>query len=35
MAVRDFVAETLNEIKVFQSSADSYGYVFYILQRPG
>jgi cyclopropane fatty-acyl-phospholipid synthase-like methyltransferase len=32
-AVRDFAAETVREIEVFQSAEDSYGYVFYILQR--
>lgn len=31
--VRDFALETLKEIAVFESSADSYGYVFYVLQR--
>jgi hypothetical protein len=32
-AVRDFAAETVREIEVFQGSEDSYGYVFYVLQR--
>ncbi|MGH7629798.1 MAG: class I SAM-dependent methyltransferase [Gemmatimonadales bacterium] len=32
-SVRDFAAETVREIEVFQCSADSYGYVFYVLQR--
>lgn len=32
-SVRDFVLETLKEIDVFRASNDSYGYVFYILQR--
>ena len=32
-AVRDFAAETIKEIATFRISADSYGYVFYILQR--
>ena len=32
-SVRDFAAETVEEIKVFKSSEDSYGYVFYVLQR--
>lgn len=32
-AVRDFAAETMKEIDVFGRSADSYGYVFYVLQR--
>jgi SAM-dependent methyltransferase len=31
--VRDFAAETVQEIEVFQYSEDSYGYVFYLLQR--
>ena len=31
-AVRDFAAETVREIEVFQCSEDSYGYVFYVLQ---
>jgi SAM-dependent methyltransferase len=32
-AVRDFAAETLAEIQVFECAEDSYGYVFYVLQR--
>jgi hypothetical protein len=32
-SVRVFAAETVREIEVFQCSEDSYGYVFYILQR--
>jgi hypothetical protein len=32
-SVRDFAAETAREIEVFQCSEDSYGYVFYVLQR--
>jgi SAM-dependent methyltransferase len=32
-SVRGFAAETVREIEVFQCSADSYGYVFYVLQR--
>ena len=31
--VRDFAAETVQEIEVFQCSEDSYGYVFYVLER--
>jgi SAM-dependent methyltransferase len=31
--VRDFAADTVREIEVFQCSEDSYGYVFYMLQR--
>ena len=31
--VRDFAIETLKEIETFKISEDSYGYVFYILQR--
>jgi cyclopropane fatty-acyl-phospholipid synthase-like methyltransferase len=31
-AVRDFAAETVTEINVFDRSEDSYGYVFYALQ---
>jgi SAM-dependent methyltransferase len=30
--VRDFAAETVQEIEVFQCSEDSYGYVFYVLR---
>jgi cyclopropane fatty-acyl-phospholipid synthase-like methyltransferase len=33
VAVRDFAAETLKEIETFKISQDSYGYVFYVLQR--
>src|SRR5438132_5975181 len=29
-AVRDFAAETIREIEVFECSEDSYGYVFYV-----
>src|SRR5262245_3957868 len=32
-SVRDFAAETVREIDAFQCSEDSYGYVFYVLQR--
>jgi hypothetical protein len=32
-SVRAFAAETLKEIEVFERSEDSYGYVFYVLQR--
>lgn len=32
-SVRDFAAETVREIEVFQCCEDSYGYVFYVLQR--
>ena len=32
-AVRVFAAETLKEIDIFRASNESYGYVFYILQR--
>lgn len=32
-SVRDFAAETVQEIEVFKSSEGSYGYVFYVLQR--
>lgn len=32
-SVRDFAAENLKEIEIFNSSEDSYGYVFYLLQR--
>jgi cyclopropane fatty-acyl-phospholipid synthase-like methyltransferase len=31
--VRDFAAETVKEIEIFQSSENSYGYVFYVLRR--
>jgi SAM-dependent methyltransferase len=33
VAVRDFAVETLKEIDTFKISEDSYGYVFYVLQR--
>jgi SAM-dependent methyltransferase len=33
VAVRDFAFETLKEIETFKIAEDSYGYVFYILQR--
>lgn len=33
-SVREFAAETIREIEVFQHSEDSYGYVFFVLQRP-
>jgi serine/threonine-protein kinase HipA len=33
-AVRQFAADTVREIEVFDLSEDSYGYVFYALQRP-
>jgi hypothetical protein len=32
-SVRAFAVETVKEIEIFQSSEDSYGYVFYVLQR--
>ena len=32
-SVRAFADETVKEIEVFHSSEDSYGYVFYVLQR--
>jgi len=32
-SVREFAAETVREIEVFECSEDSYGYVFYVLQR--
>jgi SAM-dependent methyltransferase len=32
-SVRDFAVETVKEIETFQASEDSYGYVFYVLQR--
>jgi SAM-dependent methyltransferase len=34
-AVRDLAAETIREIEVFDLSQDSYGYVFFVLQRNG
>jgi SAM-dependent methyltransferase len=33
VSVRDFAVETLKEIETFKISEDSYGYVFYVLQR--
>jgi SAM-dependent methyltransferase len=33
IAVRDFAVETLKEIATFKDAQDSYGYVFYVLQR--
>jgi len=33
IAVRDFAIETLKEIGTFKDAQDSYGYVFYVLQR--
>jgi SAM-dependent methyltransferase len=33
IAVRDFAVETLKEIEIFRISQDSYGYVFFVLQR--
>ncbi|MGH9660336.1 MAG: class I SAM-dependent methyltransferase [Bryobacteraceae bacterium] len=32
-SVRDFAAETVGEIEVFDLAEDSYGYVFYVLQQ--
>ena len=32
-SVREFAAETIREIEVFEQSEDSYGYVFFLLQR--
>jgi cyclopropane fatty-acyl-phospholipid synthase-like methyltransferase len=32
-SVRDFAAETVREIEVFECAEDSYGYVFYVLHR--
>jgi SAM-dependent methyltransferase len=32
-SVRDFAADTIREIEVLEISEDSYGYVFYVLQR--
>ncbi|WP_218068255.1 class I SAM-dependent methyltransferase [Candidatus Thiosymbion oneisti] len=32
-AVRDFASETLEEIRIFGSSEDSYGYVFYVMEK--
>jgi trans-aconitate methyltransferase len=34
-SVRDFAALTIKEIDVFNCCEDSYGYVFYVLQRAG
>ena len=33
LILRDFAVETLEEIETFKISEDSYGYVFYVLQR--
>jgi hypothetical protein len=33
IAVREFAVETLKEIETFKISEDSYGYVFFLLQR--
>jgi SAM-dependent methyltransferase len=33
VAVRNFAVETLKEIETFKIAEDSYGYVFYVLQR--
>ena len=33
IAVRDFAVETLKEISMFKKAQDSYGYVFFVLQR--
>jgi SAM-dependent methyltransferase len=33
VAVREFAVETLKEIETFKVSEDSYGYVFFVLQR--
>ncbi|MBI1898271.1 MAG: class I SAM-dependent methyltransferase [Acidobacteria bacterium] len=33
LPVREYAAETIREIEVFEHSEDSYGYVFYVLQR--
>jgi hypothetical protein len=32
-SVREFARETVKEIEIFGASEDSYGYVFYVLQR--
>lgn len=32
-SVRDLARETVKEIEIFRTSEDSYGYVFYVLQR--
>lgn len=34
-AVRNFANETLNGIRIFDLSGENYGYVFYVLKRPG
>ena len=31
--VRDFAVETIEEIRIFGSFEESYGYVFYVLQK--
>jgi len=33
VVVRDFAVDTLKEIETFKIAEDSYGYVFYVLQR--
>ena len=33
VGVREFAVETLKEIETFKIAEDSYGYVFYVLQR--
>jgi cyclopropane fatty-acyl-phospholipid synthase-like methyltransferase len=33
LSVKDFARETVQEIETFRASEDSYGYVFYVLQR--
>jgi serine/threonine-protein kinase HipA len=32
-AVRAFAVETIKEIEIFHAFEESYGYVFYVLQR--
>jgi hypothetical protein len=32
-SVRGFAAETIEEIRIFGGSVDSYGYVFYVMQK--
>ena len=32
-SVRGFAAETMQEIRIFGHSEDSYGYIFYIMQK--
>lgn len=32
-SVRDFAMDTVKEVEVFNRSEESYGYVFYVLQR--